>query len=170
MSRWGIDAPLRQGAFLGQIAHDSNRLQELQENLNHSAERLTKVWLRRFPTLESAKPYANSPFKLAKLVYQHRMDNDVPGEALLYRGRDLKQLTGEANYQALSMEANNNALLDPDILLQPHYAADIAGWFWYRNMCNPFADKRDWTGPTKRINQRRYRRLGRAHHCDAASA
>lgn len=152
MSRWGIDTPLRQGAFLGQIAHESSKLQVLEEKLNYSAERLMQVWPRRFPTLDSAKPYANSPFKLAELVYQNRMENDVPGEAFLYRGRGLKQLTGEANYLAYSMEADNNALLDPDILLQPHYAADSAGWFWHRNKCNAFADKRDWTGLTKRIN------------------
>lgn len=56
------------------------------------------------------------------------MDNDVPGEAFLYCGRGLKQLTGEANYLAYSMKADNNALLDPDILLQPYCAADSAGW------------------------------------------
>jgi putative chitinase len=111
-----------------------------------------KVWPTRFKTREGALPYVKNAEKLAELVYQGRMENDVPGEAFLYRGRGLKQLTGEANYLAYSMEADNEALVKPDILLQPFYAADSAGWFWHRNHCNSFADKRNWKGLTLRIN------------------
>lgn len=153
MQKWGITTPLRQAAFLGQIAHESSNFSRLEEDLHYrTPERLMAVWPKRFKTVESALPYVKNPEKLAELVYQNRMENDVPGEAFLYRGRGLKQLTGEANYLAYSMEADNEALTRPDILLQPHYAADSAGWFWHRNGCNSFADKRDWKGLTRRIN------------------
>ena len=41
---------------------------------------------------------------------------------------------------------------DPDLLLQPNYAALSAGWFWTTNKCSDFADKGDIEGLTKRIN------------------
>lgn len=153
MQRWGINTPLRQAAFLGQIAHESQGFSRLEEGLSYTTpERLMAVWPRRFKTRDSALPYVRNPEALAELVYQGRMENDVPGEAFLYRGRGLKQLTGEANYLAYSMEADNNALIDPDILLQPFYAADSAGWFWHRNQCNPLADARNWAALTRKIN------------------
>jgi len=42
--------------FLGQILHESDRLQALTENMSYSAERLCKVWPGRFPTLADARP------------------------------------------------------------------------------------------------------------------
>lgn len=152
MRRWKIDTPVRQAAFLAQISHESGRLLRLEENLNYSAERLIAVWPSRFRTLEAAQPFARNPEALANNVYGNRMGNTLPGDGWRYRGRGLKQLTGKNNYAAYSLAADNEALTKPDILLQPHFAADSAGWFWHANSCNPLADRRDWQGLTRRIN------------------
>lgn len=152
MQRWGIDSPVRQAAFLGQIAVESMRLSVLEENLSYSAERLCAVWPRRFPTLESAAPFARNPRALANKVYGGRMGNTGPDDGWRYRGRGLKQLTGRDNYEAYSRAAGINAASNPDLLLDPRYAADSAGWFWHANGCGALADARDWRGLTRRIN------------------
>jgi putative chitinase len=41
---------------------------------------------------------------------------------------------------------------DPDLLLQPMYAARSAGWFWQANKLSDYADRGDLEGMTKRIN------------------
>ncbi len=152
MERWGIDTPLRQAAFLAQVSHESMRLTRLEENLNYSAQRLTAVWPSRFPTLDSAAPFAGNPQALANKVYGGRLGNTAPGDGWKYRGRGLIQLTGKANVAAYSAAAGIDVVSNPDLLLEPEFAADSAGWFWHANRCNVHADKRDWAGLTRRIN------------------
>jgi putative chitinase len=41
---------------------------------------------------------------------------------------------------------------NPDLLLEPIYAARSAAWFWATNRCNAFADAGDIEGLTKKIN------------------
>jgi putative chitinase len=41
---------------------------------------------------------------------------------------------------------------NPDLLLDPEYAARSAAWFWATHKCNVFADTGDIEGLTKRIN------------------
>ncbi|MDE3796998.1 hypothetical protein I7G59_06570 [Sinorhizobium meliloti] len=86
-------------AMLAETHHETGgRFQPVTENLNYSAQRLTEVWPSRFPTIASAKPYANNPRKLANKVYGGRMGNAAPDDGWLYRGRGLPQITGKENY------------------------------------------------------------------------
>jgi putative chitinase len=168
MARWGVSTPLRRAAFLGQIAHESSALTQLEESLTYTAARLTQVWPTRFKSLSDAQPFANNPAALAEKVYGGRMGNDIPGDAFKYRGRGLKQVTGKENYLRYMMAAGADVIVNPDLLLQPQFAADSAGWFWSSNSCNALADARDWTGLTRRINggtvglSERFLRIARA--------
>jgi putative chitinase len=140
-------------AFVGQLAHESALFSRLEENLTYStAERLMEVWPSVFPTQEAARPFVKNPAALAEKVYGGRMGNKVAGDAFKYRGRGLIQLTGKEAYVAYMMASGSDAVNNPDALLKPACAADSAGWFWSKNGCNAFADKRDWTGLTRRIN------------------
>lgn len=152
MKRWGIDTPLRQAAFLAQVATESGRLSVLTENLNYRAATLMKVWPSRFPTLSVANTYVGKPQALANKVYGGRMGNTAPGDGWKYRGRGFIQLTGKDNYKAYSKGADVDAVNNPDLLLDAHYAADSAGWYWHTAGCNASADKRDWAGLTRKIN------------------
>jgi len=152
--RYEINTPLRQAAFIGQCAHESNKFKTLQENLNYSADGLRKIWPSRFPTEEAALPYHRNPERIANKVYGGRMGNgtEETGEGWAYRGRGLIQLTGKDNYRLASDALGVDFVSSPDLVLQPEYAALTAAWFWNKRQLNREADAKDYAAMTKKIN------------------
>jgi putative chitinase len=152
--RFAIDSPFRIAGFLSQTAHESGGFKFVKENLHYSAASLMRVWASRFPTIEIAQQYAMQPEKIANRAYCDRMGNgnEASGDGARYIGRGLIQLTGKNNYVAYSMACDNEALTKPEIVEQPKYAAESAGWFWSVNKLNTLADSQDVVGMTKRIN------------------
>jgi putative chitinase len=152
--RFDISTPERQACFLGQCAHESAGFTALKENLNYSAEGLTKVWPKRFPSLDVAQPYHRNPEKIANKVYADRMGNgnEASGEGFKYRGRGLIQLTGKDNYRAFGEAIGEDLVSNPELVEQPRYAALSAGWFWNKRGLNALADAMDITTLTVRIN------------------
>jgi putative chitinase len=150
--KYEINTPQRQAAFIGQCSVESGNFTKLKENLNYSAQRLTQVWPSRFPTIESAEPYAHNPEKLAGKVYNGRLGNSSEEEAAKYLGRGLIQLTGKENYGNCGSGIGVDLLSDPDLLGTPEYAALSAGWFWNKKGLNSLADSGDIETMTKRIN------------------
>jgi putative chitinase len=165
-----IDTPQRVAAFLAQTSHESGGYTMLSENLNYRAATLAACWPNRFavlgpdkkPIKENGKlvptAVANSivgkPELIANLVYSSRMGNGPAesGEGWLYRGRGLKQLTGKFNYEKCGNDLGIDLVGNPDLLLEPIYAARSAGWFWKSNNLSSFADVGDIKGMTKKIN------------------
>jgi putative chitinase len=152
--RFAIDSPFRIAGFISNVAHESAGFKFVKENLNYSAASLMRVWSSRFPTVEIAQRYAMNPEKIANRAYSDRMGNgdEASGDGWRYIGRGLIQLTGKNNYVAYSMACDNEALQHPEIVEQPKYAAESAGWFWSVNRLNQLADAQDITGMCRRIN------------------
>ena len=94
-------SPERGAHLLGQVVHESGSFKLTKENLNYSVEAMMRVWPSRFPTKESAEPYAKNPKALAENVYFGRMGNDSKEKASLYIGRGFLQLTGFSNVKVL---------------------------------------------------------------------
>jgi putative chitinase len=142
MQEANINTPLRQAAFLAQIAHESVELSRLTENLNYSAQGLTKTLKKQFPSLESTLGYKNNPQKIANKVYANRYGNgsEASGDGWKYRGRGFIQLTFKDNYSAASYSLGYELITNPDLASQPDIAFRIAGWFWSRAKLNPLAD------------------------------
>lgn len=116
--------------FVPQTIHESGHLERLVESLGYSAERLVKVWPRRFPALAAAKPFEYNPEALAEKVYGGRLGNVHPGDGWKYRGRGLIMCTGLDNY-ALIQRLTGEPFVDFPVLLErPEYAlkASIAWW------------------------------------------
>jgi putative chitinase len=153
MNRFEINTPYRVAGFLAQVSHESGGFQFVVENLNYTAEALSRVWPSRFPP-DIAAAYARNPEKIANRAYCDRMGNgdEASGDGWTYRGRGLIQLTGKDNYAAFSLQCNNEALVDPNLVAEPALAAESAGWFWSRNGLNALADANDIVAMTKRIN------------------
>ena len=152
--KYQIDTPKRQAAFIGQCMHESNNFKTLTENLNYSARGLMNTWPSRFPTEEFANQYARNPEKIANRVYGGRMGNgpEETGEGWKYRGRGIKQLTGKENYERCGAGLGVNLVENPDLLLEPKYAALSAGWYWNKHNINQLADRGDIETMTRRIN------------------
>jgi putative chitinase len=138
-----IDTPMREAAFLGQMAHESAKFTRLEENLWYRAPQIAKVW----PRLASrATALAGKPEDLANAAYGGRLGNNRPGDGWLFRGRGLVQLTGRANYATFCYET------DPDLVAEPKDATRAATMFWTRHGLNRLADKGDVDGITERLH------------------
>lgn len=166
-----INTPQRVASFLAQTSHESGGYTMLTENLNYKAVTLATCWPNRFAVLGAdkkpkkdekgkniptavANSIAGKPELIANMVYSARMGNGPAesGEGWKYRGRGLKQLTGKDNYARCSRDLNIDIVNNPDLLLEPMYAARSAGWFWKSNNLASFADSGDLEGMTKKIN------------------
>ena len=165
-----INTPKRIAAFLAQTAHESGGYTMLTENLNYKAATLAACWPNRFAVLGAdkkpvkengklvptavANSIAGKPELIANLVYSSRMGNGPAesGEGWAFRGRGLKQLTGKFNYTKCGEALGVDLVANPDLLLEPMYAARSAGWFWKSNNLSKFADVGDMEGMTKKIN------------------
>lgn len=119
-----INTPVRQAAFLAQLAHESGQFRYVRE-------------------LADGKAYE----------YRKDLGNTQPGDGPRYKGRGLIQITGKTNYQLLGNYFNTNLLAYPELLEQPQLAVKSAGWFWhiYKNL-NPLADAGDFRLITRKIN------------------
>jgi putative chitinase len=148
------DKPIRREYFLAQIAHETGGLTRSVENLNYSAERLTKIWPTRFPTIESARPFANNPEKLANKVYSNRMGNGPPesGDGYRYRGRGYIQITGKDGYRQTGLRAGIDLVANPERAIASEDALRVACAFWKWKDLNPLCDARNFEEVTRRIN------------------
>lgn len=165
-----INTPQRIAAFIAQTSHESGGYTMLSENLNYRAATLAACWPNRFavlgpdkkPKKENGKlvptavanSIAGKPELIANMVYSSRMGNGPAesGEGWKFRGRGLKQLTGKDNYTRCGQSLGVDLLSNPDLLLEPLFAARSAGWFYKINNLSLFADVGDIKGMTKKIN------------------
>jgi len=152
--RWGINTAQRQAAFIGQCGHECGNFKILEENLNYSADRLVKIWPKRFTSIEMAQPYNRNPKAIANKVYGGRMGNrdEASGDGWRFRGSGWLQLTGHDNFYHAGKAIGQDFVMNPDLVRTPEFAAQTAGWFWSTHNCNAKADVKDWTGLTKIIN------------------
>ncbi|SHL26326.1 glycoside hydrolase family 19 protein [Hymenobacter psychrotolerans] len=123
LAAYHINTPLRVAHFLAQIGHESCGLDAVRE-------------------------YASG------VAYEGRKDlgNVVKGDGVKFRGRGLIQITGRANYYALSKAFNVDFIANPLLLESPTYAALSAGWYWNSRSLNAMADGNFFDTITKRIN------------------
>lgn len=156
--RFGITTPARLADFLAQLGHESGGFARTVENLNYQPARMVAVWPSRFRTLEDAKPYAQNPAALANFVYGGRLGNSQPGDGWRFRGRGLLQVTGRANYRAVTDLLREAGIqcpdftLDPDSLAEPRWAALSAAAWWADKGLNELADAGEFVRQTIRIN------------------
>ena len=183
--RYQINTKNQEAAFIAQCAHESGGFTMLEENLNYRASTMAACWPARFGVKNPdgtwakdakgarvpnkfAQALERKPEMIANVVYASRMGNGPTesGEGWKYRGRGLKQLTGKDNYTRCGQAIEANLVAEPDLLINPKYAALSAAWFWSVNKCGALAESGDFVGLTKKINggtigledrQKRYR-------------
>lgn len=123
MLHYNINTPLRMQHFISQILHESGNFFYVRELASGEA-------------------------------YEGRKDlgNTVAGDGRRFKGRGLIQITGRANYTALSKDLGIDCVNHPELLETTLNATMSAGWFWNRAGLNKYADLDDLKTITKRIN------------------
>jgi putative chitinase len=154
MTRFEIQGPARQAAFLAQLAHESGELRHWSESLNYSWQRLRQVFPRYFKTDAEAQAFDRQDVRIANRVYGGRMGNgpEDSGDGWRYRGRGPIQLTGKDNYRSCGAGLRLDLLARPELLETPETGCLSAAWFWVKNGLNALADAGDFVGITRRIN------------------
>lgn len=162
MAEFGIDTPQRQAAFLSQIRVESAGFKRTVENLNYSVPGLLNTFPRKRISRVDAErlgrkaseiivPTARQA-EIANLVYGGRFGNVHSGDGWRYRGRGLKQITFYDNYLRCGHALELDLIAHPELLELDAHAANSAGWFWFDNGCNAYADRADIAGLTRVIN------------------
>lgn len=123
MQEFHINTPLRQAAFIAQIAHESGELRYVEEIASGAA-------------YEGRKDLGNTQ----------------PGDGMRYKGRGLIQITGRNNYAECGKAMGVDLITNPELLETNDLACRSAAWFWASRGLNDLADKGDFKRITKRIN------------------
>lgn len=123
MTKFFIDNPLRQAAFIAQTAHESGELRYVQEIASGAA-------------YEGRKDLGNTQ----------------PGDGKRFKGRGLLQITGRHNYSMLRSALGLDVVEHPELLESPEGACMSAGWWWQTHGLNGLADAEDFERITRRIN------------------
>ena len=119
--------------FLANIIQESGEFRHKSEDMSYSAKRIHDLFPKRFPTLESAKPYAHQPKKFANQLYGERYGNR-PGtdDGWNLRGGGYIGLTfydtwkKYADYKKMTVEEASEYVRNSD-----EGALDSAFWFFY---------------------------------------
>lgn len=123
LERFEINTPQRIACFMAQLAHESGSLRYVRELASGQA-------------------------------YEGRKDlgNTQPGDGVKFKGRGLIQVTGRANYAAVSRYFCQDFVGNPTLLEHPMWAAMTAGWYWESRKLNELADAGDFRRITIKIN------------------
>jgi predicted chitinase len=126
MQQANIDTPMRQAAFLAQIAHETGGFRWLHE-LGSDA------YFRR---------------------YDGRTDlgNTQPGDGARFKGRGFIEITGRTNYQRAGEALGIDLIDNPQLAQTPGVGARVAAWYWQNHDLNPLADQGAFVTITRRIN------------------
>lgn len=131
--------------FCGNILHESNLLDSLEENLNYSVEALLAKFGRHRISAEDAARYGRTPKQranqeaIANCIYggawgAKNLGNTQPGDGWKYRGRGVMQVTGRANYAALGKLMGMGLVDSPELLLNPINAMRASILWWEGNV------------------------------------
>jgi putative chitinase len=154
MERFEINTPVRQAAFLAQLAHESGELRHWTENLNYGWQGLLKTFPKYFKSEADARRCERKPELIANRVYAGRMGNgdEASGDGWRYRGRGPIQLTGKDNYRACGTALGIELVNQPELLETPEVGCLAACWFWSSKGLNKVADAGDFVHITQVIN------------------
>lgn len=134
MEEFEINTPMRQAAFLAQIAHESAQFaytKELASGVDY--DRRGDLGNLRSAAIEIAKDHGTTPGRF-------------------FKGRGLIQITGYDNYVAMMLALDIDCVQNPDLLCEEEGACRSAACFWKAHRLNELADAGEFETITRRIN------------------
>ena len=153
-AEFAISTPLRQAAFLATVGHESSQLRIYEENLNYSADALIKLFPMHF-TPEQAANYARQPERIANRLYANRGGNgdEASGDGWKRRGSGDIQITFHDNHKACADYFGMSLDTFSAWARTRAGALRSAGWFWWKNKLNGWADTGDFDGVSDVVNR-----------------
>ncbi len=165
MDRFQINTPMRQAAFLAQVAYESGRFPPppVQESFNYSVAGLESTFkslpaavcaqLGRQPGEAEVPPGRQQ--QIANQVYGARYGNGpaATGDGWKYRGSGLIQLTFRDNFARAGDAIGVDIVGNPDLVRNDaNTAALVSAWYWQSHGCNELADANNFSAITAQIN------------------
>ncbi|MDR6548554.1 putative chitinase [Chryseobacterium rhizosphaerae] len=164
----GVNTVLRLAHFFGQASHESN-LKPTVESLNYAVKGLLDNFGRHRISIIEANKYGRTATQkanqemIANIIYggkwgAENLGNTQTGDGWKFRGRGIFQITGRANYQALTGYAtkvlglNVDYVANPDLLLNEADSLIAALWYWNNRQMNQYADSNNVLAVSKIIN------------------
>ena len=123
MREFDIDNPLRECAFIAQVAHESGGFHYVEE-------------------IATGDAYEG----------RSDLGNTHPGDGRRFKGRGLIQITGRHNYEQCGKALGVDLVSNPNKLEDEALACRSAAWFWKSRGLNELADKQNFLLITKKIN------------------
>lgn len=145
MEKYEINTPLRQSAFLAQIAVESGSLTYTHELWGPTSQQL--LYERDF-----TQPWQAGLKKTDRNYLAYNLGNSEVGDGRRFRGHGLIQDTGRINHGIISKALGVDFVAHPELLEGPVYACESAGHFWLSNGINIFADIPDFDGCCDKVN------------------
>lgn len=118
-TKFDISTVNRIAGFLSQVGVESEEFLYVKELGNNA-------YLSKYDTGTLAKKLGNTP--------------EADGDGQKYRGRGLIQVTGHDNYRDCGKALGLDLLNHPELLEQPLYAVESAGWYWNSRNINAACD------------------------------
>jgi putative chitinase len=174
IERFEINTRRRLAHFLAQVAHESGGFTRKRENLNYTPAAILATFntraVTRFTPAQAERhgrtpAHAADQQAIANIAYANRMGNRGPesGDGWRTRGAGWMQITGATNHNAVADYFGLSRDTIGGWLSTDMGAALGAGWFWYVNNLNRFADVDDVDGVSDCINiGRKTERIGDA--------
>jgi putative chitinase len=153
LGKLGINTPLRMAHFMAQISEESGCGTEMIEILKYSAERMMKVFPKRFPTLASTAGFVNDEKAFGNKVYNGRMGNrSGSDDGFSFRGRGCLQITGRDGYDAIGRSCQLDLVNNPDLAIDPRHTLLIAATEFVKLGCLAECDRDNVVQVSARIN------------------
>lgn len=148
--------------FLGQVLHECQHLERLEENLNYSAQALIVKFGRHRISIADAQKYGRIDGKqpankqaIANCIYggdwgRANLGNTQPNDGWYFRGRGPIQATGRANYSGIGTAIGVDLMRHPDALMEPDVGLLATIRWWERTL--PDSVINNLPNVTKRVN------------------
>lgn len=126
--------------FVGQVLHETGRLEQLQEGLSYSADRIREIGNKSPPgsrwrsLVPIADQIARKPREFANAAYGGRMGNTEPDDGFRFAAKGCIQVTGKDNYRMLESLTGLPLLEQPELLLVPDTALRCAIVWWEKRV------------------------------------
>lgn len=134
MAEFEINTPLRQSAFVAQLAHESGQFKYMEEIASGAA-------------YDGRADLGNTRPQAILIAKEH---GSTPGR--WWKGHGPIQITGFDNHMACGIALNLDLMNYPTLIATPEGGCRAAGWFWKTHRLNELADAQDFLRITKRIN------------------